>query len=276
MVEINAMFSRRDFLKKSGKLAATLGIIPYLPILPPKPYPPEQENPAPVEIAPNRRFLKNGSRDSMNIALTFDACMTQGMTKRYSPDNWHNDKIIQILNDTQTPATFYLCGLYAEMEPDFVRSLVPNPLFKFGQHSFDHPGFENTAATFNLPPVTSDAQKIAEIQMAQDSITKITGVTPIDFRFPADVYTSHDIDLAYNLGLTSVGIEVIGADGFNNNPDAIIRKVLRETQPGSIIGLHILGRPNAPVTDKALGPIISGLTDKGFNFVTVQQLGNLH
>lgn len=288
MAERNAAFlSRRDLFRKSGAFAATVGFEPYLKYMfpsepPTTPLPPPSpkatpENPAPVEnIAPNPKFVKNGPRDSMNIALTFDACMTQGMTKKYSPDSWHNDKIIQILNDTQTPATFYLCGLYAEMEPDFTRSLIPNPLFKFGQHSFSHPGFEYNSSTATLPHVTSDSQKIAEIQNAQDSIRRITGITPIDFRFPGDAYSDHDIDLVYSLGLTSVGIEVVGADGFNDNPNKIIERVLSQTKPGSIIGLHILGRPNAPVTDRALGPIISGLKDRGFNFVTVPQLANLH
>ena len=78
----------------------------------------------------------------MGVALTFDADMTRGMIQRIhagrlrSPQ--YDPRILDILRDTRTPATFFVTGLWAETYPDVVKEIAATPLFEVENHSFDH------------------------------------------------------------------------------------------------------------------------------------------
>src|SRR6266403_4414197 len=93
----------------------------------------------------NDQVIFNGDRDKREIALTFDADMTEGMESQLQSGevtSYYNKKVIDILNQTQTKATLFLTGMWIEMYPDEARELAQNPLFELGNHSYSHPGFD--------------------------------------------------------------------------------------------------------------------------------------
>jgi peptidoglycan/xylan/chitin deacetylase (PgdA/CDA1 family) len=71
--------------------------------------------------------------------------------------------------------------------------------------------------------------------------------------------------------VTVIEYDVVSGDAFNNDPNAIVRNVLTQSRPGSIIVMHIT-QANAPATAEALPRIIAGLRATGFEFRTVSAL----
>ena len=53
--------------------------------------------------------------------------------------------------------------------------------------------------------------------------------------------------------------------------ERMVAKTLAETRPGSIILLHPWYDPRGE-TLKAIGPMVAGLRERGFRFVTVNEL----
>ena len=73
------------------------------------------------------------------------------------PGNTRYDPaIVRELRETETPATIFASGLWAEAYPDVLRSLARDPLFEIGNHSFSHAAFQGPC--FGLPIAGRDGQ----------------------------------------------------------------------------------------------------------------------
>lgn len=204
------------------------------------------------------------------VALTFDADMTQGMLNNLKSGkvaSWYNKDVIDVLEKDNVPATIFITGLWAEAYPGVTKELSENPLFEIGNHSYSHPRF--TSNCYNLPAVVNRDQ---EFKKAQEILKNITGVYPKLFRFPGGCFLKSDLDIAKKYNLKIVGWDVASGDAFNDNTQAIIKRVERKVKPGSIVVMHLNGGANAPATAKALPEIISYLRFKGYTFVKVSQL----
>jgi peptidoglycan/xylan/chitin deacetylase (PgdA/CDA1 family) len=53
---------------------------------------------------------------------------------------------------------------------------------------------------------------------------------------------------------------------------AIVHNVLANTQPGSIVVMHITGGNTAPLTAYALPSVVAGLRQRGFTLVRLSDL----
>jgi len=216
--------------------------------------------------------VSHGSRDFPKIALTFDADMTPYMVKELSEGkitSWYNQKIVEILEQKNIPATIFMSGLWAETYPGVAASLAKNPLLEIANHSYSHPRF--TSACSALPDIPSWG-KVGEFTKSQETLKKITGLTPKYFRFPGGCRDRSDIKLANKYGLTVVDWDVASGDSFNENRVAIINTVKTKTQNGSIILFHFNGNKNAPLTSDVLPELIDYLLEKGFTFVRLTDL----
>ncbi len=217
--------------------------------------------------------VDHGSRQVKNIALTFDADMTPAMRKRLLSGQiktWYNAKIIQTLEETHTQATLFLTGMWIELYPQVTQELAQNPLFELGNHSYSHPAFASPC--FGLQPI-DNKDDWAQITKTQ-TLLQNAGVNNRWFRFPGGCHDTQDLKTLQELKLVPIGWDVDGPDAFNTNTPAIVQNILRHTQNGSIIVLHLHGGPNAPKTDQVLPEIIAKLKAKGFNFVKISTLLN--
>lgn len=52
----------------------------------------------------------------------------------------------------------------------------------------------------------------------------------------------------------------------------IVRAVVDEVKPGSVVVMHLVGSPNAPATAAALARIIPALRNRGYELVTLDRL----
>jgi len=206
------------------------------------------------------------------IALTFDACMTNGMLKTVKANNeksLFNSGIIAYLQKEKVPATIFITGLWAEEYPNAVKQISADPLFEIGNHSYSHRAFTNDC--YSLPTIP-DSDKQADILKAQEIITRLTGMKPKLFRFPGGCYSPADQVLVKNMGLKVVGWTFPSGDAFNDNTDAIVENVLHKARSGAIVVFHLSGDRYAPKTLDAVLRIIPALKKQGYEFVTVSKL----
>lgn len=214
----------------------------------------------------------HGPRNKKQIALTFDAEMTNGMKASLlsgAVKTSYNKKIIDILNATNTKATLFLTGLWIELYPDVTKQLSNDPLFELGSHSYTDSSYHGFC--YGLKQIESTI-KIEEIGSTEKLLRKHAGIDNQLFRFPGGCYTPEDVKLVNSSGDKVVHWDVVGADGFNENTNQIVHNVVDNAQNGSIIVLHMNGTPTAPNTAEALPQIISQLKAKGFEFVKVNEL----
>ena len=187
------------------------------------------------------------------VALTFDACQTL-KPAGYAPE------IIAILRKERIPATLFLGGRWMEWHAAVARSLAPDPLFEIGTHSYLHPHF----------PKLSEKAMRADLEKALAVHIKLTGRRPKAFRPPYGEHNPLMVNVAESYGLTSVLWDVETGDPDPHcSAKEIVREVLREAKPGSIVIQHLNGRGwHSP---EALPTLIAGLRKRGYRFVRVSE-----
>jgi len=217
----------------------------------------------------------HGPRDKKQIALTFDAEMTDGMKADVADGKVkisYDHRITDILTATKTKATMFLTGMWIEMYPDITTQLSQNSLFELGSHSYTDSSYSGFCYGLYQMPNTI---KIEEIGSTEKLLREHAHIDNRLFRFPGGCYTPSDVKLVNDANDIVVHWDVVAADGFNTNTSQIVKNVVDNVQNGSIVVLHMNGAPTAPRTADALPQIISQLRAKGFEFVKINELLNL-
>lgn len=215
---------------------------------------PAPGSPAPPLPPVPARLVFHGPRERRAVAITFDACQDE------YPRTF-DLKTYDILEETRTPATVFMGGKWMEEHPESTKLMAANPLIELGNHSYIHPHFTKI----------SDERVIEEVRKTQDIQYRLTGKRGHVFRFPFGDHHQKDVELVASLGLTPIQWEVVSGDPDPNvSAKAMIREVLAQARPGSIIIFHINGR--GVHTAEALPAVIEGLRERGFQLVTVSEL----
>lgn len=227
----------------------------------------EQPDEVPVDV------ITHGSRERPLVALTFDADMSPSMRKRLhdgTVSSWYDARIIAELRKTQTPATIFTTGLWATEYPGELREISADPLFEIENHSMTHAAFHGPC--YGLDVLTSPEDKRHEVVDTAQILTEVTGQAPRFFRFPGGCHSPEDVALVRTAGELPVDWDVVSGDPFQKDSAVIVRNVLNNVRPGSIVVMHLNGAPNAPATADALKKIIPGLRDRGLQPVTLNEL----
>ncbi|MBF6591162.1 MAG: polysaccharide deacetylase family protein [Ktedonobacterales bacterium] len=186
------------------------------------------------------------------VALTFD--------DGPSPD--YTAAILTTLEQTHTPATFFVVGASVRSYPNLVAREARDG-FAFGMHTWDHPFMTKLTPTARAWELTSTLQ-------ALHSVLGPNFCVPY-WRPPFDDYNGDVLTLTQAMGLTTVTWNVDPQDWASPGVQVIVNRVLTYAQPGSIILLHD-GYFNRSQTAQALPLIIKGLRARGLTLVTVPQL----
>lgn len=194
------------------------------------------------------------------VALTFDAC------EDLHPAGY-DAQIIQILRQERIPATLFLGGRWMWSHPGVTRALaqVPGPggrpLFEIANHSYLHPHLTRV----------SDERLREELALTQAIQYALTGRQGRWVRAPYGEYDARVERIAAGLGLRLAEFDVVTGDPDPHvSADAIVRTVVREVRPGSVVIMHVNGRGRH--TAEALPRVIDGLRKRGYAFVTLSQL----
>lgn len=170
--------------------------------------------------------------------------------EEYIPD------LLQALKEAETTATFFMVGDWAEQFPDITAAIAADN-HELGNHSWSHPY-----------PTQIESEELAEeISKTEKLIQELTGQKCSLFAPPYGEWDKEVVLTAAKLGYRTVMWTIDTIDWQQPGVDTIVRRVLDNLVPGSIILMHPTDQ-----TVKALPQILSGAKEKGFKFITVSQL----
>lgn len=206
--------------------------------------------------------VDHGPRSGNRVALTFDADMTDAMLYQLRSGrvrSYANLRIIELLEREQVPATFFLTGKWVEQYPEVTRRLAGNPRFELANHSYGHLAF--TSDCYQLPRIPVQ-DMTRDVERTFDLVEAYGGRQTRYFRFPGLCHDGTALAALAPLGTTVVDGDVVSGDPFATAWRPIVRAVLSQAKPGSVIVLHVT-EANAAMTDEALPHILAGLAERG-------------
>lgn len=184
------------------------------------------------------------------IALTFDD----------GPYPVTTPLLLAVLSDLHVPATFFLIGRDAELQPELTARIVQRG-FEVANHTYTHPRMD-------LLPRARVRQELLDGATALHAFTKAKTVTS-EWRPPHGRYTEATIATAQQLGYTTVL--------WNDDPGDY-----RIDQTAEMLRTHIEAHSSVPEilllhsgvlsTIEMLPQIVAEFRAKGFTFVTVSTL----
>ena len=186
------------------------------------------------------------------ISLTFDDGPNPDATPR----------ILDTLAEYGVRATFFILGAHAERWPDLVHRVVVEG------HQIGNHGYFHRKLHFKSPFYVK-----RDLTLGKRAIERAGSASPRFFRAPHGFRSPWVSAIARSLGERTIGWSLGVWDSDRPGVDAIVKRTLDGTRPGSIILLHDGDGYNANgdrmQTAAALPGIITGLRDRGFEFVTL-------
>lgn len=194
--------------------------------------------------------------DEKIIALTLDDGPTRGYT----------ENILEILKAEDVKATFFLMGDYMHTYPDLGKKIV-DAGHQVGNHTYTHPYMVFRSYSFYQ----------SEIERTDAEIRKAGYQGEIVFRPPyGKKLFGLPLYLAdHNRKTIMWDIEPEAVDGINHDSESMAAYAAEHAKPGSIIIYHAMYQGRQPSL-LALKPTIKKLKERGYKFVTVNELLSSH
>jgi peptidoglycan/xylan/chitin deacetylase (PgdA/CDA1 family)/spore germination protein YaaH len=198
-----------------------------------------------------------GAGGEHEVAITFDD----------GPDPTWTPKILDILQQKNAPAAFFILGQQAENYPGIVRRIVAEG-HEFGSHTYTH---------VNLSLVGEQRERI-ELDATQRLLQAITGRSTTLFRPPYEADSRPDqlsevtpLLISQDLDYLTVMENIDAEDWARPGADVILQRIKQQRRNGSIILLHDAGGDRSQ-TVEALPKIIDYLRARGDHIVSLSQL----
>ncbi len=181
------------------------------------------------------------------IAITFDAAWGADDT----------DVLLSILEEYNAKITVFAVG-------DFVRK-YPDAIQKF--HAAGHE-IANHSNKHTLYSKLSEGDIQKDIEACNAAIEKVTGEKPHHLRAPSGDYTESSMRAAEKLSMQTVQWSVDSLDWQGLSVEEIVARVTNAATNGSIVLFH----NDVKNTPEALRQVLQKLSERGFSFVTVEEL----
>ncbi len=205
-------------------------------------------------LARANKVVYHGRANQPKVALTFD----DGPNPTYTP------QILELLKQYNVQATFFAIGEHVQAYPQLVRQEYQEG-HAVGNHTWTHP---------HLPEESRDRIQ-NELSRTSNVIEQATGTKPVLFRPPYGKVNWNVLKQSSQQGMTTIlwSVDTLDWDQPSRTMDDIVNRALSEVGNGSILLLHDGGGNRSP-TVAALPTIIINLQQRGYQFVTVQQMIN--
>ncbi|MEV4539720.1 polysaccharide deacetylase family protein [Asanoa sp. NPDC049518] len=203
--------------------------------------------------------------------MTFDADLTVSMRASLESGrvkSYANLRILDRLELERVPATFFLTGMWVERYPQVTRRIARNERFELANHTYAHESFVDDC--YGLPRI-APAKMASDVDKTFDIIGRYGGRQTRFFRFPGLCHDRAALDALAPLGVTVVDGDVVSGDPFAKRWQPIVKAVLTNVRPGSVIILHVT-EANAAMTDDALPHILAGLRERGLQPATLSEV----
>ena len=189
------------------------------------------------------------------IALTIDD----------GPDPKVTPKVLAILDQHQVKATFFCIGDKALKHSELCQEIVRRG-HAIENHSQQHRHY------FSLLGPKGFTK---EIQMAQNTLSSITGQKPLFFRAPAGLRNPFLDTVLKKLNLTLVSWSARAFDTQITNAEKIKSKLVGSLKAGAILLLHdgnaAISTQGTPIILEVLPDLINSAKTQGLRFVTLKQ-----
>ena len=203
-----------------------------------------------ADLQADDRLLYASNTHLPQIALTFDD----------GPHPYYTPQVLAILQKYGVKATFFCIGQSVAAYPDIVKEAHAAG-HVIANHSWSHPNM----ALFSRSRIVSELTRTSKV------IEQVIGVRPIFFRPPYGAFSTQVLKQADCLGLKTVIWNIRATDWAKPGIDVIANRILSRSVYGGIILLHDSGGDRSQ-TVAALPDIIVGLQQRGFTFVTLEQM----
>ncbi|MET0756452.1 MAG: polysaccharide deacetylase family protein [Mycobacterium sp.] len=181
------------------------------------------------------------------VALTFDD----------GPSPF-TDRLLQILEDNDATATFFLIGNKVAANPADAKRIADAGM-EVASHTWEHPNMTT------IPPELISGQ----LSKANDAIAAATGQTPTLYR-PAGGLSNEAVrTAAEQLGLAEILWDVVPFDWINDSDTAATTYMLKtQIKPGSVVLFHDTYSSTVDVVYQFI-PVLKA---NGYHLVTVSRL----
>lgn len=186
-------------------------------------------------------------REDRVISVTFDA-------------SWGGDKtmaILDLLDQYNAKATFFLVGIWVDKYPELVQEIADRG-HEIGNHSDSHAHFTQI----------SDSKIRQELDSCSDKIEALTGTRPTLFRPPYGDYNSKVITVVRDEGYEAVQWSVDSLDWKNRGAADLIKRATTNVQPGDIILFH----NDSQYIVEALPAILQHYQKQGFQMIPAKDI----
>ncbi|WP_053956127.1 polysaccharide deacetylase family sporulation protein PdaB [Inediibacterium massiliense] len=181
------------------------------------------------------------------LAISFDAAWGDQYT----------EGILDILDQYNVKATFFLVGFWVDKYPDQVKKIYDRG-HEIGNHSSTHPHMSKLSAQ----------QIEKELNETGEKIEKITGKNLNLFRPPFGDYNNLLIETAKKNGYYTIQWDVDSLDWKELGDQPVVDRVTRNVKKGSIVLFH----NNAKYILKYLPSVIQKLQKEGYEIVPISEL----
>lgn len=193
-----------------------------------------------------------GDTNNKRVYLTFDAGYEAGYTK----------DILTALKNQDVKATFFVVGTYIRDNPELVKEMV-NDGHIVGNHTQIHPDMSKMSTL-------EDFKK--QILPVEEKYKEVTGEEMKKFyRPPQGIFNETNLEMAQNLGYTTVFWSVAYVDWYRDNQpskESAFNTLIPRIHPGAIILLHSTSKTNSLILEE----LIEKIKAEGYTFGTLYEL----
>ncbi len=186
--------------------------------------------------------------EEKQIAITFD----DGPHFEFTP------KILSILNEYNTPATFFVIGKNIQGNENIIRK-IDAAGHTIGNHTFSHSFFIDFKGKTGF---------MIELNTTSDLIYDIIKKRMNYFRPPYGVTTPHLASASKALKYDIIGWNIRSLDTTADSEEKIASRVISQVKPGAIILFHDTSEKTAQVLKQTL----NFAKENGFKIVSVEEL----
>ena len=192
-------------------------------------------------------LIYNGNPKSPVAAMTFDD----------APHPLFTPLLLDILRRTDVKATFFCVGRNAEAYPYFVRDMMREG-HEIANHTYHHVRLHTLSA----------AEVKDELEHGERVLESITGTPSKYFRPPGGRYSKQTLDIAWELGFTTVFWTDDPSDFDNLGEKTLMAKLARRLRYGGIVLLH----DNVLQSIEVLPTFLQVAANRGIHLGTVTAL----
>lgn len=150
------------------------------------------------------------------------------------PSRNDTDRILHVLDEYNTKASFFVIGKEVERQRSLVRRMID------AGHSVENHSWSHRSGSLWMEP---RALVREDVTRASHAIYCATGQSPRFFRAPAGRHSAALVNAASELQLTTVGWSASGGDGMcHGNLWKSMNRIVEKIRPGGIILIHQGGR----------------------------------